>query len=273
MIDYIRQVRDDDSHQGHRPAGRQPGRVGGRLRRDLARADDRARGGKPRPLVVSMSDLAASGGYYIAVAAPSIVARAGTLTGSIGIFGGKMVTGGTYEKLGTNIEGDQHGAHADINSPVRPYIAEERRSSASSCRRSTTSSSRRWRPRGTCTPETGRCRRAGAGLDRAAGAQIGLVDALGGLDRAVAVGEAAREDPGRPATSAGRLPAAPELLRAADGSVQRRRSGGRERVGVGPRLEERAGGAAGAARAAVAVPPRRAAGVDAVCVLAEEARG
>jgi len=53
-----------------------------------------------RPLVVSMSDLAASGGYYIATPAQAIVAQPGTLTGSIGIFAGKIVTGGTMSKLG-----------------------------------------------------------------------------------------------------------------------------------------------------------------------------
>jgi len=42
-----------------------------------------------RPLVASMSDLAASGGYYIAMPAQVIVAQPSTLTGSIGIFGGK----------------------------------------------------------------------------------------------------------------------------------------------------------------------------------------
>src|SRR4029079_7206408 len=52
-----------------------------------------------RPIVASMSDLAASGGYYIAMPAQVIVAQPSTLTGSIGIFGGKIVTGGVYEKL------------------------------------------------------------------------------------------------------------------------------------------------------------------------------
>src|SRR5262245_17573580 len=46
-----------------------------------------------RPLIASMSDLAASGGYYIAMPAQVIVAQPSTLTGSIGIFGGKVVTG------------------------------------------------------------------------------------------------------------------------------------------------------------------------------------
>ena len=78
-----------------------------------------------RPLVASMSDLAASGGYYIAMPAQVIVAQPSTLTGSIGIFGGKFATGGTYEKLGARIESTSIGKHAEINSPVRPYSAEE----------------------------------------------------------------------------------------------------------------------------------------------------
>ena len=51
-----------------------------------------------RPLIASMSDLAASGGYYIAMPAQAIVAQPSTLTGSIGIFGGKFVTGGAVRK-------------------------------------------------------------------------------------------------------------------------------------------------------------------------------
>src|SRR5262249_30985192 len=66
-----------------------------------------------RPLVVSMSDLAASGGYYIAMPAQVIVAQPSTLTGSIGIFGGKFVTGGLYEKLGAHIESTSMGKRAE----------------------------------------------------------------------------------------------------------------------------------------------------------------
>jgi protease-4 len=78
-----------------------------------------------RPIVASMSDLAASGGYYIAMPAHAIVAQPTTLTGSIGIFGGKFVTGGTYGKLGANIGTTSIGRHAEMNSPSRPYNAEE----------------------------------------------------------------------------------------------------------------------------------------------------
>jgi protease-4 len=72
-----------------------------------------------------MSDLAASGGYYIAMPAQIIVAEPSTLTGSIGIFGGKIVTGGVYEKLGARIESTSVGKHAEINSPARPYSPDE----------------------------------------------------------------------------------------------------------------------------------------------------
>jgi protease-4 len=79
-----------------------------------------------RPIVVSMSNLAASGGYYIAMPAHEIVALPGTLTGSIGIYGGKVTTGGTYQKLGMTIESVSSGRHAEMNSPVRPFTESER---------------------------------------------------------------------------------------------------------------------------------------------------
>ena len=79
-----------------------------------------------RPLVASMSDLAASGGYYVAIAAPQIVAQPATLTGSIGIFGGKVVTGGTYAKLGAHIESLSIGRNAEMDSPARPFTDSER---------------------------------------------------------------------------------------------------------------------------------------------------
>jgi protease-4 len=78
-----------------------------------------------RPLIASMSDLAASGGYYLAMAAESIVAQPSTLTGSIGIYGGKYVTGGLYEKLGATIDSTSRGKRAEINSPARRYSPDE----------------------------------------------------------------------------------------------------------------------------------------------------
>jgi protease-4 len=79
-----------------------------------------------KPVIASMSDLGASGGYYIAMGADAIVAQPATLTGSIGVVAGKITTGGTYEKVGINIEPVSQGRFAEIYSPIRPFSDDER---------------------------------------------------------------------------------------------------------------------------------------------------
>ena len=79
-----------------------------------------------KPVVVSMSDYAASGGYYIAMAADAIVAQPGTLTGSIGIYGGKFSLAGLYDKVGLSVESVERGAYSGLLTSSRPFSAEER---------------------------------------------------------------------------------------------------------------------------------------------------
>ncbi len=74
-----------------------------------------------KPVVVSMGDYAASGGYYIAMGSDRIVAQPGTLTGSIGVFGGKMNVRGVYEKLGFHLHGYKRGELADIFSSTSDF--------------------------------------------------------------------------------------------------------------------------------------------------------
>ena len=81
---------------------------------------------KSKPVIVSMGDLAASGGYYIAMAADAIVAQPTTITGSIGVFGGKFSLHGLYDKLGMSKEILTRGQHADLFSAYRPWNDEER---------------------------------------------------------------------------------------------------------------------------------------------------
>jgi protease-4 len=81
---------------------------------------------KSKPVVVLMGEYAASGGYYIAAPANRIVARPTTLTGSIGIWGGKFAMGGLYAKLGVNREPLQRGLKAGIYSDVTPFSESER---------------------------------------------------------------------------------------------------------------------------------------------------
>ena len=81
---------------------------------------------KEKPVVVSMGDVAASGGYYIAMAGDAIVAQPGTVTGSIGVFGGKLSLRGLYDKLGVTREILTRGRHADLFTDYRRWNDEER---------------------------------------------------------------------------------------------------------------------------------------------------
>lgn len=79
-----------------------------------------------KPVVVSMSNLAASGGYYIACGADAIVADPCTITGSIGVFGGKINVLGLYQKLGLSVETTARGKNSEMLSPFRDFTPEER---------------------------------------------------------------------------------------------------------------------------------------------------
>ena len=75
---------------------------------------------KVKPVVVSMSDVAASGGYYMAVTGDEIFAYPGTITGSIGVVYGRPNLKGLYDKLGLTKDGMQRGKNADIDSESKP---------------------------------------------------------------------------------------------------------------------------------------------------------
>jgi protease-4 len=79
---------------------------------------------KGKPVVVSMGSTAASGAYWIALAADHIVAQPGTLTGSIGVVAGKPDLAEAWRKLGVNWAEISRGANADIWSINKPYSAE-----------------------------------------------------------------------------------------------------------------------------------------------------
>ena len=140
-----------------------------------------------KPLIVSMSDLAASGGYYIAMTGHAIVAQPSTLTGSIGIFGGKFITGGVYEKLGANIESTSIGKHAEMNSPARPYNADELKKVTEQLESFYTQFVSKVAAARGKTPEQINAIAEGRVWTGHQASQNGLVDALGGLDKAVAL--------------------------------------------------------------------------------------
>lgn len=82
---------------------------------------------RKKPLVVSMAGSAASGGYYAAVAGKPIFANRGTITGSIGIFYGKVDVSGLLGKVGVSSESFRSAPRADAESLFRPFTDDERR--------------------------------------------------------------------------------------------------------------------------------------------------
>ena len=81
---------------------------------------------KEKPVVVSMGDIAASGGYYIAAAAGTVLAEGTSLTGSIGVLGGKLVVKRLFDRLGIARESLSLGTNAGMFSPLRSFTEEER---------------------------------------------------------------------------------------------------------------------------------------------------
>ena len=142
---------------------------------------------KKKPLVISMGDVAASGGYYIAMTGDPIVAYPETETGSIGVVFGKPVIRGLLDKLGINFDAVQRGRNADIESLDTPLTPEQRdllrRGIDESYRDFVTKvANARHRPYAEIEPlAQGRVWLGSQAKPR------GLVDELGGLDAALAV--------------------------------------------------------------------------------------
>jgi protease-4 len=199
VVEQLQRIRDDDTIRALVVRVDSPG--GSSVASDVIwRELTITRDGNPsRPLVVSMSDLAASGGYYVSMPAHVIVAQPGTLTGSIGVYAGKFALARTMEKLGIATETVASGRNAAIYSPFAPFTPEQRAKVQDHVNDfyqgfvQKAATSRRKRPEEIDAVAQGR-----VWTGRQA-QEYGLVDALGGLDRAVAIakdraGIAADED-------------------------------------------------------------------------------
>jgi len=90
------------------------------VRREVQRARE-----KGKPVIVTMGTYAASGGYFVAMDADKVVAQPGTLTGSIGVYSGKMVTAEFWEKLGVNWEPLGAGKNATMYSSDADFTPEQ----------------------------------------------------------------------------------------------------------------------------------------------------
>jgi protease-4 len=78
-----------------------------------------------KPVIVSMGDLAGSGGYFVAMGADKIVAQPGTITASIGVLGGKMLTSGLWDKVGLSWDEIHQGNNATMFTGTHDYTPAE----------------------------------------------------------------------------------------------------------------------------------------------------
>lgn len=141
-----------------------------------------------KPVIASMSDVAASGGYYMAMAAQTIVAEKLTLTGSIGVVTGKFNLGKLYERIGFNKEIISRGKYAELlAAEQRPFTPEE----AALFEKSAQNAYKKFRDKAAFSRsmtvdemEEVAQGRVWSGKDAA---PRGLVDAIGGFSRALAI--------------------------------------------------------------------------------------
>jgi protease-4 len=185
LVEQIRRARDDDSIRAIVLRVDSPGGssvASDVIWRELAITRDQD---TSRPLVASMGDLAASGGYYISLPAQEIVAQPATLTGSIGVFMGKIVLGGTADKLGVATGTVTSGANADIYSPFAPFTPAQRQQLGEYMQTFyDTFVAKAAEARG-ATPGQIHAVAQGRVWTGSQGREQGLVDALGGLDVAI----------------------------------------------------------------------------------------
>ncbi len=140
---------------------------------------------KKKPMVISMSDLAASGGYFVSVTGDPIVAYPNTLTGSIGVIFARMNLHGLFDKIGLNEQLLTRGRYADIDSAYVPLTDDARQKitgEIDSFYRSFVSRVAEGRKKTFDQIEPIAQGRVWLG---AQAKQNGLVDELGGLDRAI----------------------------------------------------------------------------------------
>jgi protease IV len=184
FIKLLKQVENDSSIQGVILRIDSPGGDGVASDDILHEAKNLS---KKKPLVISMSDEAASGGYYVAVTGDPIVAYPNTITGSIGVIFARFTLHGLYDKIGMDKQLLTRGRYADIDSDYVPLSDAERQKvtgEIDSFYRAFVSrvADGRKKPFDQIEPLA-----QGRVWLGAQAKQNGLVDELGGLDRAIEV--------------------------------------------------------------------------------------
>ncbi len=183
MLDTLHEVEEDDSVKAIVLRIDSPGGsalASDILWRELVRLNEK------KPIVASMGNTAASGGYYIASAARRIFANPTTLTGSIGVFGGKMVYASLLDKLDVDTVVISRGKHAGLFSGLSRFSDTEREVMRKHMKHTyTTFVNRVAKGRNMSHDAVDRIAQGRVYTGRQA-SEVGLVDKLGGLDDAIA---------------------------------------------------------------------------------------
>ncbi len=138
-----------------------------------------------KPVIVSMSDYAASGGYWVSMGATAIVAQPSTITGSIGVWGIFPNISGLYDKLGLIEENVKRGKHADIFLAVKKMTEYEKNIIRNNIYSTyTTFVSKAAQSRGKTYNELEPYAQGRSWMGEQA-KKIGLIDELGGMDQAI----------------------------------------------------------------------------------------
>lgn len=173
-----------------------------------------------KPVIASMSDVAASGGYYMAMAAHAIVAEKLTLTGSIGVVTGKFNLGKLYEYIGFNKEIISRGRYAETfaadHRPFREDEAELLAKRAQDMYKQFRDKAAFSRSMTVDKMDQAAQGRVWAGHDAAS---LGLVDAIGGLSRAIAIAKQKANIPLEREVTLIELSRPPSLLEILSGNV------------------------------------------------------
>lgn len=187
MVPLLRKLRNDPNVKAVVMRVDSPG--GSALASDLI-AREVELTAKAKPFVVSMGDLAASGGYYISAPANWIVAENATLTGSIGVIGGIMNTRGAFEMAGVSMQTFSRGKRAEIVSPYGELSDEGRAIFMESMGEiyetflSIVAKGRKLPKAAVASVAEGRVWTGGQALE------LGLVDEIGSVDAAIAKAKA-----------------------------------------------------------------------------------
>ena len=151
----------------------------------IHRAVIRARTEFNKPVIISMGNVAASGGYWVAAAGDKIYASGTTLTGSIGVVGGKFDMSGLWEKLAVNWEEVSYGKNGGMWSFNKPFSADEQERFEASLDSVYTAFIKRVTEGRKLSPAQVESVAKGHVWSGRKAQELGLVDSLGGEDKAL----------------------------------------------------------------------------------------